>query len=88
MYVAKVAASSKQQAIVKGAALASQLKMQREYLRLGRERYPETLLEPDVKIEPITVDEFDEDDVMSRRADSEDQREAGSPLERVHRARG
>ena len=59
-YVSWVDASSKNQAIVKAAAMAGQEKNRREYMRMGRINvlYPGGFLEPDVKLEQITMDEF------------------------------
>lgn len=57
-YIAWVAASSKNQAMVKAAALAGQEKVRREFDRTGRSVVVEGLLEPEIKLEPASGDEF------------------------------
>lgn len=59
-YVAWVSASSKNQAMVKAAALAGQEKSRREFERTGDRRgvVVEGLLEPEIKLETVTVDEY------------------------------
>ena len=57
-YTAWVSASSKNQAIAKAAAPVGGEKTHREWLRMGREPFPESLLEPDVKLEPCGLDEY------------------------------
>jgi hypothetical protein len=57
-YTTWVSATSKNQAIVVGAARIGGEMTRREWLRMGREPVPETLLEPDVKLELISVDEY------------------------------
>jgi hypothetical protein len=57
-YIAWVQATSKNQAIAKAAALAGGEKTRREWQRMGREPMPEGLLEPDVKLEPVGLDEY------------------------------
>lgn len=56
-YVAWVDATSKNQAIAKGAALVGQEKMRREGERTGY-AYVGGLIEPEIKLEPADFDEF------------------------------
>jgi hypothetical protein len=57
-YTAWVSATSKQQAVAKAAALAGQEKYRREAERTGREPGVEGLMDPDIKIEPVDLDEY------------------------------
>jgi hypothetical protein len=59
-YTAWVSATSRNQAIIKAAALAGQEKYRREAERTGREPGVEGLIEPEIKIEPMGLNEFDE----------------------------
>jgi hypothetical protein len=58
-YTAWVSATSKNQAIALGAALIGQEKMRRDHLRMpSHDLWPGPLLEPEVKLEPVDVDEY------------------------------
>jgi hypothetical protein len=58
-YVAWVSASSKNQALVKGAALAGQEKMRRDHERMPRNPlWPGPLLDPEIKLEPVDLDQY------------------------------
>lgn len=59
-YTAWVEATSKNQALIKAAALAGQEMMRRDYEQThGRHGLaPETLLEPDVTLEKVSLDEY------------------------------
>ena len=57
-YVARVSAASKQQALAMGAALIGGEMTRREWQRMGRDPHPESLVNPTVKIEPCSVDEY------------------------------
>lgn len=57
-YTAWVSASSKTQAIVKGAALAGQEKYRREAERTGREPGVEGLLEPRLQVEKVGASDY------------------------------
>lgn len=59
-YTAWVSATSRDQAMVKAAALAGQEKTRREFERTGRPNalWPEGLLEPKVKIAAVSLDEY------------------------------
>lgn len=57
-YTAWVSASSKNQALVKAAALIGGEMTRREWLRMHREPVRQDLIEPDVRIEPVDLDEF------------------------------
>jgi hypothetical protein len=59
-YTTWVSASSRNQALVKAAALAGQEKSRREFERTGERRgvAVEGLLEPEVKLEQVTTDEY------------------------------
>ena len=66
-YTAWVSASSKNTAIVQGAALAGQAKMKREYdAHMGDELWPTVFLAPEVKLEVVSYDEYEqhEDEVL------------------------
>ncbi len=60
VYTAWVSATSKNQAIIKAAALAGQEKTRREFERTGRPDAlcPEGLLEPYVRLEAVSVEEY------------------------------
>jgi len=59
-YTTWVSATSKNQAVAKAAALAGQEKTRREYERTGDRRgvAVDGLLEPEIKLEPATLDEY------------------------------
>lgn len=57
-YTAWVSASSRNQAMVKAAALAGQEKARREFERTGQAPATEGLLEPEVKMEAAPLDEY------------------------------
>jgi hypothetical protein len=57
-YVAWVSGASRNQALVKAAALAGQEKACREFERTGRAPATEGLLEPEVKMETVPLDEY------------------------------
>lgn len=57
-YTTWVSAGSKTQALVKAAALIGGEKTRREWQRMHREPVPETLLDPLVTVERVSVDEF------------------------------
>lgn len=57
-YETWVSATSKNQALVKAGNLIGGEKTRREWLRMGREPIPETLIEPDVRIEIADPDLF------------------------------
>jgi hypothetical protein len=58
-YTAWVSATSKNQAIIQGAALAGREKLIREHQRQPRnDLAPEIFFDPEVKLEPVSVDEY------------------------------
>lgn len=58
-YTAWVAASSRNQAIALGAALAGQEKLRREHGRTPqRDLAPEGLTDPEIKLAPVSADEY------------------------------
>jgi hypothetical protein len=64
-YIAWVSATSKNQALVKAAALAGQEKARREFERTGSRRgvAVDGLLEPEVTMETVGLDEYYEEEV-------------------------
>jgi hypothetical protein len=58
VYTTWVSAQSKQQAIIMGAVMAGQEKYRRDSARLNRDIGTEGMTQPQVKLEPTTVDEF------------------------------
>ena len=59
-YIAWVQGSSQVQAVAKAGALAGQEKNRRRYELMGRpsDLSPEGLLEPEVKVEKVSLDEY------------------------------
>lgn len=57
-YIAWVSATSRVQAVAKAAALAGQEKHRREFERTGREPGVEGLMEPEIKLEAVSLDEY------------------------------